>query len=363
MKHLTAESVAYGHPDKVADIVSDSIVDAALAKDPDSRVAIETAVAENYVLIFGEITAPTLDYEAAVKNAMIRCGYCDYEGFNVDDVKIEVRIREQAAPLASASKLGAGDQGVVYGYACRGPNFMPAPLMLAHGILDEADRAHFGHDGKSQVTMLGDVLQTVVISKPYDKDKLGRDEASYRLKDACLRACSILGVTINKNTSFRINAPDGRWYLGGPAVDAGLTGRKTAVDTYGGLAQHGGGAFSGKDPSKMDRTGALAARWLAKNIVASGVAPECTVGFAFCLGSPYPLSLTVNLHGHRDEKVEYAVAQAAMAVIEWTPKIMIERLQLAQPQYTMATMLRPFTSTEFTWEQLDLIKNFAEFSA
>ncbi len=378
-RHLfTSESVTEGHPDKVADQISDAILDAILAKDAGARVACETMVTTGLATIFGEITTSTyVSMPKIVRETIERIGYTDATyGFDHMTCAVMTSIDEQSRDIAQGVDTGgAGDQGMMFGYATdETPEFMPLPIALAHALTKAlASKRKSGAlpwlrpDGKSQVTVLyeGDkpvAVDTVVISTQHAGEIAPND-----LKDAVI--AEIIEATIPSNlmkkrtTKYHIN-PTGRFVVGGPQGDAGLTGRKIIVDTYGGMGRHGGGAFSGKDPSKVDRSACYAARWVAKNIVAAGLARRCEVQLAYAIGVAKPVSVFVDTFGTgkvSDEKLENAVG----AVFDLTPGAIIEQLQLRRPIYSDTAAYGHFGRTAesgirhgqsvslFTWEKTD----------
>ncbi|MDX9691506.1 MAG: methionine adenosyltransferase, partial [Acholeplasmataceae bacterium] len=332
MKRLfSSESVTEGHPDKVADYISDSILDAALAQDPKARVACETAVTTNYCLLFGEITTTaTIDFDQVARQAITEIGYNqEAYGYNAKDVLVDVRIKPQSPDIAmgvdksETKDLGAGDQGLMFGYANNDTiELMPLPIHLAHRL---AERLTFARkenlikglrpDGKTQVTVeyneknQPERIHTVVLSTQHDEywserqDEL-KDELHQHVIDP------ILAYYDTTDTIYQIN-PTGRFVMGGPHGDAGLTGRKIIVDTYGGYARHGGGAFSGKDATKVDRSAAYMARYIAKNIVGSGIADQCEIQIAYAIGVSKPVSVRIDTFGTEKVSIEkiYEVVQ------------------------------------------------------
>jgi S-adenosylmethionine synthetase len=386
--HLfTSESVSEGHPDKICDRISDEIVDLfyreapAAGIDPwDIRVACETLATTNRVVIAGETRGPesiTVARICEAARAAIRdIGY-EQRGFHWANANIEVLLHPQSADIAGgvdtivAKGNGAGDQGMMFGYACsETPALMPAPIFYCHRILErlakarknaEGDAAKLGPDAKTQVTLRYDdgkpvgVTQVVLSTQHLDPD----------LSSADVRAivepyiCETLPASwISDDTIWHVN-PTGRFVIGGPDGDCGLTGRKIIVDTYGGAAPHGGGAFSGKDPTKVDRSAAYAARYLAKNVVAAGIAERCTIQLSYAIGEAEPLSIYVHTHGTGradDEKIEATVAE----IMKLTPRAIRERLALNNPIYARTSAYghfgrEPDASGGFTWEKTDLV--------
>jgi S-adenosylmethionine synthetase len=378
-KLFSSESVTEGHPDKLSDYISDSILDACLEQDPESRVAIETAVTTQYCLLFGEITTKAnIDYKEIVKQAILDVGYTkEAYGYSVDTVEIDLKIKEQSADIALGvnknenKSLGAGDQGLMFGYANSDTDtFLPLPIYLAHRL---AERLSFVRktnlveglrpDGKTQVTVAYDenhnidYIHTVVLSTQHDE--FWTQEA---LHQAMLEHVinPVLKDYDTSKTIYKIN-PTGRFIIGGPHGDAGLTGRKIIVDTYGGYARHGGGAFSGKDATKVDRSAAYMARYIAKNIVASGVASECEIQLAYAIGVSEPVSVAINTFD--TEKVDLdKIYQAVLKHFDLTPKGIIKTLKLNRPIYKKTAAYGHFGRNieDFSWESLDKIEIFKE---
>jgi S-adenosylmethionine synthetase len=380
-RHLfTSESVTEGHPDKVADQISDAILDAILAGDSQARVACETMVTTGLATIFGEITTSVyVSMPKIVRETIERIGYTDATyGFDHMTCAVMTSIDEQSRDIAQGVDTGgAGDQGMMFGYATdETPELMPMPIALAHQLARAlASKRKSGAlpwlrpDGKSQVTVLyeGDkpvAVDTVVISTQHSSDIAAKD-----LKDAIIAEIiePSIPAELRKNgaVKYHIN-PTGRFVVGGPQGDAGLTGRKIIVDTYGGMGRHGGGAFSGKDPSKVDRSACYAARWVAKNIVAAGLARRCEVQVAYAIGVAKPVSVYVDTFG--TGKVADAKLEAAVdAVFDLTPAAIIDQLQLRRPIYsdtaayghfgrTAETGIRHAQSVSlFTWERTDRV--------
>ena len=347
-RHLfTSESVTEGHPDKICDQISDAILDEILTQDPDARVACETCVSTGLVHIMGEITTSCyVDFQKLVREVVAGIGYTRAKyGFDADTCAVISNIDGQSPDIALGTNDqvgGAGDQGMMFGYACdETPELMPLPISLAHKLarrLAEVRKSgemdYLRPDGKSQVTVEyeGDRpvrVDTVVISTQHRED-VQMDRLRADVMDKVIRAV-IPAALLDERTKYFIN-PTGRFVIGGPQGDSGLTGRKIIVDTYGGYARHGGGAFSGKDPSKVDRSAAYAARWVAKNIVAAGLARRCEVQLAYAIGVAHPVSIMVDTFGTGiagDDKIEAAVEK----VFDLTPAAIIRDLDLRKPIY------------------------------
>jgi S-adenosylmethionine synthetase len=370
-RHLfTSESVSEGHPDKVADRVSDEILDVYLREGPRSRVAIETLVTTDRCVVAGEVRGPSIDIEPIARQAIRDVGY-DAEGFSWKTLRLESHVHAQSAEIAQGvdrddGEEGAGDQGLMFGFACREtPELMPAPLQYAHRILErfaarrKAGDTDLGPDGKSQLTVEYEDgkpvrVYTAVVSHQH----------SPRLSNAALR--DLVGEVLREvlpegwvgpATRVLVN-PTGSFVHGGPAADTGLTGRKIIVDTYGGAAPHGGGAFSGKDPSKVDRSAAYAARYLAKNVVAAGLADRCVIQLAYAIGVAEPLALYVDTEG-TGLVPEDRIATALRGAVSLTPRAIRERLGLARPIYARTSAYghfgrEPQADGGFSWERTDL---------
>jgi len=371
---FTSESVSEGHPDKVADQISDSILDAILTQDPRSRVACETLVTTGLVVVAGEITTgATVDYNVVAREAVKRIGYNSSEiGFDYHTCSVLTTFGKQSQDIAQGVnegegidlEQGAGDQGLMFGYACdETPSLMPMPIYYAHRLMErQAELRKDGRlpwlrpDAKSQVTIRyvdgrPEHVETVVVSTQHNPEV-----SLAQITEAVIE--EIIKPVIpphlrNGDTRYLVN-PTGRFVIGGPMGDAGLTGRKIIVDTYGGAAPHGGGAFSGKDPSKVDRSAAYAGRYVAKNIVAAGIASRCLVQVAYAIGVARPVSLMVNTFGTgqiSDEKI----AELVQLHFDLRPKAIIQTLDLLRPIYTRTATYGHFgrDEPEFTWEATD----------
>ena len=369
---FTSESVTEGHPDKVADQISDSILDAILAQDPKSRVACETLVTTGLALIAGEITTKAqVNYPEVVRNTIRDIGYTDAGmGFDSHTCAVMVTLDKQSPDIAmgvdtmEGKEQGAGDQGLMFGYACNHtPEFMPMPIQFAHKItmrLAEARKKgvlkFLRPDGKSQVTIeyidnKPKRVDTVVVSSQHSPEV-----DSKVLKDAIMEEVikkSVPAEYLDKNTKYYIN-PTGRFVVGGPQGDCGLTGRKIIVDTYGGHGSHGGGAFSGKDPSKVDRSASYMARYIAKNVVAAGLADECELQIAYAIGIAEPVSVMVDTFGTEKIAPE-KIVQLIREHFRMKPAEIIKTLDLLRPIYKKTAANGHFgrTEPEFTWERTD----------
>ena len=377
---FTSESVSEGHPDKVCDRISDAVVDLYLSADPYSRVAIETLVTTNRIVMAGEVRGPetvTPDLiEEAARRAVREIGY-EQKGFHWRDAEFQNYVHEQSADIAmgvdadteGGKDEGAGDQGIMFGYACRETEpLMPAPIFYAHRILHEMAKARhtgrtpeLGPDAKSQVTLAYEDGKPVRADSIVVSTQHGEDVSQERVEEIVRGFVDEVMPKgwVNGHTKFHIN-PTGRFVIGGPDGDTGVTGRKIIVDTYGGAAPHGGGAFSGKDPTKVDRSAAYAARYLAKNVVAAGLADRCTLQVAYAIGVSQPLSLYVDLHSTgsvAEEQLEKALRQ----VMDLSPRGIREHLGLSRPIYERTASYghfgrQPDNDGGFSWERLDLVE-------
>ena len=369
---FTSESVTEGHPDKVCDKVSDAVLDAALAQDPNSRVACETLVTTNLCILSGETrTSAEVDFEAVARETIREIGYCDPAYlFDVDSCLIRTHVHAQSDDIAMGVDTGgAGDQGMMFGFACRETEeLMPLPIMLAHRLarrLTDVRRAgglpFLRPDGKSQVTVEyeGDTptrIDAVVVSTQHDPvggDTLSSQcELRERVREVIIDPVVPSNLT-DRGTSYHIN-PTGQFEIGGPHGDTGLTGRKIIVDTYGGMGRHGGGAFSGKDPTKVDRSACYMARHVAKNIVAAGLADRCEVQLAYAIGVADPVSVRVDTYG-TGRLPDTRLAEVVQELFPLTPKALIEYLDLRRPIYKSTAAYGHFGRSEetFTWERID----------
>jgi S-adenosylmethionine synthetase len=364
---FTSESVTEGHPDKIADQVSDAVLDAVLAKDPAGRVACETLVTTGIVMVAGEITTTAvLDYSDIARDVIRDVGYTRAEyGFDADTCAVVSSLKRQSPDIAMGVDTGgAGDQGLMFGFACdETDELMPLPITLAHKLVERLSKVRrqrivdfFRPDGKSQVTVEyeGDRpvrVDTVVVSTQHS-DTVSNLDLQNAVRDEVIRKV-VPAALMDKNTKFHIN-PTGRFVVGGPMGDAGLTGRKIIVDTYGGYSRHGGGAFSGKDPSKVDRSACYMARHIAKNLVAAGIARKVEVQLAYAIGVADPVSVMADTFGTGtipDDKI----TELIRATFKLTPRGIIDSLNLRRPIYRPTAAFGHFgrTGPGFTWELTD----------
>ena len=382
LRTFTSESVTEGHPDKICDQISDTILDAMLEQDPEARVAVETLVTTGLVHIAGEVTTSGyVEIPQLVRQKLIDIGYNSSQiGFDGNSCGVSVSIGAQSADIASGvdsalesragsvdedSQLGAGDQGMMFGYATNETKvLMPAPILLSHRITErlsivrrELNNGFIRPDGKAQVSVNYDgntpvSIDTVVLSTQHHPDISQDDLANLVLEQVIQPVLRDSGLQ-SDDTKFFIN-PSGRFVIGGPQGDAGLTGRKIIVDTYGGMARHGGGAFSGKDPSKVDRSAAYAMRWVAKNIVAAGLADKAEIQVAYAIGVAKPVAVFVETFG--TEKVDtFAIERAVHEVFDLRPAAIIRELDLKRPIYAKTATYGHFGRelADFTWEKTD----------
>jgi S-adenosylmethionine synthetase len=383
---FSSESVGEGHPDKVADTISDAILDACLALDPKSRVACETFVKSNMVVVGGEITIPkigqkpigsVINIEKVIRDAVRGIGYInDDDVFHADKIFINNYLTTQSPDIAQGvnakaalgkktTEQGAGDQGIMFGYACdETPELMPAPIMYAHRLGRELTRIRkagklakwLRPDAKSQVSVeyvdgKPTRIVNVVISTQHAADVSHAEIEKFCIEQVIRKV--LPKAMLTKATEYLIN-PTGKFVVGGPQGDSGLTGRKIIVDTYGGTGRHGGGAFSGKDPSKVDRSAAYMGRWVAKNVVAAGLATQCEVQFAYAIGHPLPVSVHVDTFGTgttSDEKILAGI----LKVFSFKPADIVKQLNLLRPIYSKTTNYGHFgkTDADITWETTD----------
>jgi len=368
---FTSESVSEGHPDKISDQVSDAILDAALAQDPEARVACETLVKTGLVLIAGEITtSANIDYESIARETINKIGYNHSDiGFDGNTCAVITALGEQAADIAQGvdrarpEDQGAGDQGLMFGYASNETDvLMPAPITYAHRLVkQQADMRRtqlewLRPDAKSQVTLRYEnnrpvSIDAIVLSTQHHPD-IRQADLHEAVMEHIIKPV-LPAEWLNKDTRYHIN-PTGKFVIGGPVGDCGLTGRKIIVDTYGGMARHGGGAFSGKDPSKVDRSAAYAGRYVAKNIVAAGLADRCEIQISYAIGVAEPTSISINTFGTgtiSDQQIE----QRVRANFDLRPYGILKMLDLKQPIYKASASYGHFgrTESEFTWERTD----------
>lgn len=378
-RHLfTSESVSEGHPDKVADQISDAVLDAILARDPRSRVACETLLKTGMVMLAGEITtSEPINYDAVVRETLRKVGYTSKEcGCDADSVAVLTNLSLQSRDIAQGvnenegafTEQGAGDQGLMFGFACNEtPELMPLPISLSHKIMHKlAELRHQGAvkylrpDSKSQVTVqyengVPKSVETVVVSTQHTPDVDSKELEKFVINEVVKKV--IPEKFLDSKTRYLIN-PTGRFVIGGPDADAGLTGRKIIVDTYGGYSRHGGGAFSGKDPSKVDRSAAYAARYVAKNIVAAGLAAKCEIQVAYAIGVAEPVSVLVDTFGTgkvEEDRIEKEVRE----LFSFAPREIIRRLDLLRPIYLATAAYghfgrEPGADGSFSWEKTDM---------
>mgnify|MGYP004560235499 CR=1 FL=1 len=385
-KFFTSESVTEGHPDKICDQISDAVLDAILAQDPYARVACETSATTGLVLVMGEITTDCyVDVQSIARNTIRRIGYDRAKyGFDCDTCAVLTSIHEQSADIAmgvndsvehrstgdEADRFGAGDQGMMFGYATNEtPEYMPLPITLAHKLArrltevrKNGELDYLRPDGKSQVTVEyedGKVkrIEAVVVSSQHS-ERVTTERLRKDIEERVIRAV-LPAELMDENTKIYIN-PTGRFEIGGPHGDSGLTGRKIIVDTYGGSCSHGGGAFSGKDPTKVDRSAAYFARYICKNVVAAGLADECTLEVAYAIGVARPVSLFINTKGTGkipDEKIADIVAKE----FDMRPYSIIKTLDLRRPIYEATAAYGHFGRSEFPWERLDRVDDLKKY--
>ena len=378
---FTSESVSEGHPDKVCDRISDMVVDTYLSKDPLSRVACETLTTTNKVVLAGEVRGPSVDKEeliSRVRECIKDIGY-EQEGFHWKNCEIDSYLHEQSSDIAigvdsgSNKDEGAGDQGIMFGYACKDTDsLMPAPIHYSHQILlkmaearKNGSKKELEPDSKSQVTMLykngkPSKVTSIVVSTQH-KEGFKPSEIKKIIRPIVEECIPYTLIESLKDEEFYVN-PTGNFVIGGPDGDSGLTGRKIIVDTYGGAAPHGGGAFSGKDPTKVDRSAAYAARYLAKNIVAADLAEECVIQLSYAIGVSKPLSIYINTNG-TNKVDELKIEKIIPELFNLSPRGIREHLKLSNPIYVPTSSYghfgrNPSDKGHFTWEKTDLVESF-----
>ena len=375
---FTSESVTAGHPDKVCDQISDAILDACLSQDSDSRVACETAINTDFVLVMGEITTKAIiDIPSIVRKTIQEIGYETAEdGFDLQNAEIKVSIKQQSSDISQgvnrSEYIGAGDQGMMFGYATdETEEYMPLAVVLAHRlakrleiIRKEGNLSYLRPDGKSQVTVeYGEDgypvrVDTIVVSAQHD-ETVTHEQIEKDIIEEVIKKC-IPEKYLDADTKFLIN-PTGRFVIGGPYSDSGLTGRKIIVDSYGGLARHGGGAFSGKDYTKVDRSAAYAARYVAKNIVGAGLAKQCEIQLAYAIGVAEPVSIRIETFGTScisDEEL----AEIVEREFSLSPSGIIEMLKLKQPIYHRTSVYGHFgNDLKLPWEQMDRVEKLKKY--
>ena len=385
---FTSESVTEGHPDKVADQISDGILDAILAQDPTARVACETVVNTGLVVLVGEITtSAVVDYQQVARDTIRKIGYTDRKyGYDADAVAVMVSLDKQSPDIAmgvddaletrgQSEEFGAGDQGLMFGYATNETeSYMPLPIDLSHKLAyqlakvrKEKQLDYLGPDGKVQVTIeytpehIVKRIDTIVVSTQHDEEisqeQIRKDVLEYVIKPV------VPADLLDEETRYFIN-PTGKFVIGGPVGDSGLTGRKIIVDTYGGYARHGGGAFSGKDSTKVDRSASYAARYIAKNVVAAGLADKCEIQLAYAIGVAQPVSIAVDTFG-TNHVPEDKIIEVIRKEFRLTPKGIIETLNLRRPIYQQTAAYGHFgrTDIELPWEQLNKVEELKAYFA
>lgn len=386
--YFTSESVTSGHPDKVCDQISDAVLDSLLAQDKNSRVACEVCACTDYVLIMGEVTTDAkVDVEKIAREKIAQIGYNeDGVGFNAGTVKIDVKLNKQSADIAlgvdnsqeakdggdAFDKIGAGDQGLMFGYACKETEeLMPLPIVLAHNLCKKLEDVrkdgelnYLRPDGKGQVTVeyvdgKPVRIDTVVLSTQHN-ESVTTEQLRKDIKELVID--KILPANyVDENTKYLIN-PTGRFEIGGPNGDSGLTGRKIIVDTYGGRCPHGGGAFSGKDPTKVDRSATYMARYVCKNVVASGLAEECQIQIAYAIGVAKPVSVMINTFG-TGKLADETLAEIVVKEFDLRPSAIIEKLQLRKPVYQKTSAYGHFGKKDLSWEQTDKVSDLQKYLA
>lgn len=386
MRHFfTSESVTSGHPDKVCDQVADAILDAYLKEDPQSRVACEVCASSDYLMIFGEITSKAkVDVKAVAKKVIEDIGYTEKGiGFSAAKVKIAVKLNRQSADIALGvdnsaesvsgddyDKTGAGDQGLMFGYACKETEeLMPLPIILSHKMCKKLEDvrksgklSYLRPDGKGQITVEYEDkkikrIEAVVLSSQHN-DEVSTEDLRKDLKEYVIDEVLPKDL-VDENTKYYIN-PTGRFEIGGPAGDSGLTGRKIIVDTYGGRCPHGGGSFSGKDATKVDRSATYMARYIAKNVVAAGLAEECQLQFAYAIGRARPVSVLVSTFGTGKVSDE-ALADIIVKEFDLRPAAIIDTLELRKPVFGKTASYGHFGREGFSWERTDAAERLKKY--
>jgi len=378
-KLITSESVTEGHPDKICDQISDAILDNLIVQDPYSRVAVETLVTTGSVHVAGEVTTRGFaDIQSIVRRVLKEIGYTDPKfGIDAEDAGVWISVHGQSSDISQGvterenKEQGAGDQGMMYGYACdETPELMPLPIILAHKLTKKLSEVRkngsinfLGPDGKSQVTVeyKDDKplrIDAIVIAQQH-KEEISEEELRKQIFEKVIKP--VCGSMMDDNTKIHINAT-GRFVIGGPEGDTGVTGRKIIVDTYGGVGRHGGGAFSGKDPSKVDRSGAYMARYIAKNIVASGLARRCEIQIAYAIGVAKPVSVAVDSFG-TGAIPDDDIAKIINENFDMRPRAIIEQLDLLKPIYKKTAAYGHFGREEegFTWEKTDKAESLKKY--
>jgi S-adenosylmethionine synthetase len=361
-KFFTSESVSEGHPDKMCDQISDAVLDAYIAQDPNSKVAVECLIKTGFVILAGEVTSSAdVDLQSIVRKTLNKIGYDARSGFDPDNCGILLSISKQSPDIAmGVNPGGAGDQGMMFGYACKDTDeLMPLPIMLAHKLVKKlaelrksGDYPFLRPDSKSQVTVeyidsIPKRIDAVVVSTQHDEDVV--DLEGFVKREVILPVC---GNLVDEKTKIFIN-PTGKFVIGGPVGDAGLTGRKIIVDTYGGMGRHGGGAFSGKDPSKVDRSAAYMARYIAKNLVASNLCERCEVQISYAIGVKEPTSVLVDTFG-TGKLSQSQFDELVRDVFDLTPQGIIKVLDLKKPIYSRTAVYGHF-GRDFSWEKTDKV--------
>lgn len=368
--YFTSESVCAGHPDKIADAISDAILDEALSQDPDSRTGIETIVGADQICLFGEIkTTAAINYEVIARSSIKRLGYTNPDWGFSHKSNFQNFIHEQSPEIAQGVDAdGAGDQGMMFGYACnQTKSYLPLPIVLAHALCQRIDEARESDelkwirpDGKAQVTIkyLGGkpvAVEKVVIAVAHSEETSANDVRSSVIKTVITPVLHEFKLKLPDEQAITVNGT-GLWHIPGPSSDAGLTGRKIVVDGYGGYARVGGGAFSGKDPSKVDRSGAYAARYIAKNLVANGFADECEVGLAYVIGQPHPLMRSIDCFG-TEKQSQNVLERVADLLLDTSVKEIGEQLGLKNPIYSQTSAYGHFGKSKLPWEKIVAIKS------